>query len=246
MKDNKILLVTGASSDVGQALIRKVASNYTKVIAHYGHSSDAIKELASEFGDRIVPMQADFSSAADIDAMIACINEQNLMPDHVVHLVSPKAYNQKFDKDDIENFDIGWKVSVRSIVQILLSVMPYMKKQKYGKVIFMLTSCVLNLPAKYQSSYVTIKYALLGLMKSLSVEYADKGIAINAVSPDMIETKFLSEIPDLIVQKNAMSSPLGRNLTVNDVVPAYEYLLSDDGDAVRGGNLSITGVRSSR
>ena len=45
-----------------------------------------------------------------------------------------------------------------------------------GKVVFMLTSCVLNMPSKYQASYVTAKYALLGLMRSLSVEYADKGI----------------------------------------------------------------------
>lgn len=67
---------------------------------------------------------------------------------------------------------------------------PNMAKKKYGRIVFMLTSCTINNPPKYQSSYVTVKYALLGLMKALAVEYADRGITVNGVSPDMMETKF--------------------------------------------------------
>ena len=59
----------------------------------------------------------------------------------------------------------------------------------------MLTSCTTNIPPKYLASYVTSKYALLGLVKALSNEYADKGIRINGISPSMIETKFLENIP---------------------------------------------------
>lgn len=105
----------------------------------------------------------------------------------------------------------------------------------------MLTSSTLGIPPKYQAAYVSVKYMLLGLMKSLSAEYADKGITINGISPDMIETKFLTNIPDMVVQKNAQNSPIKRNLTLNDVIPAFEYLLSDAANAVTGQNLGITG-----
>lgn len=107
----------------------------------------------------------------------------------------------------------------------------------------MLTSCTENVPPKYLSPYVTVKYALLGLMKSLAAEYAEKGITVNGVSPDMMETRFLSEVSDIIVEKSAMTSPLGRNLTVQDAVPAFEYLLSDAAAAMTGQNLVISGGR---
>ena len=240
MKEHKILLVTGASSDVGAALISQVSTNYDKVIAHYSRSRSIVSALQQKFGEKIIPLQANFSDPVSIKNMLTTIDEKNIWPDHIVHFVAPKAYNQKFDKDVLENFDTDWDVSVKSIIQVLLASIPHMKKQKYGKIIFMLTSYVLNIPVKYQTSYVTTKYALLGLMKSLAVEYADKGITVNAVSPEMIETKFLAEIPTLIVEKNAMISPLGRNLTVHDVVPTYEFLLSDEADAISGVNIPIT------
>lgn len=237
----RILLVTGASSDIGTELIQKTAENYEIILAHYNHSAEKLLEIKERLGDKLVLLQADFSEREGVSELIARINEGNYSPDHIVHLPAQKIFHQKFSKCSWEEYQSGIDISLQSIVLLLQKYLPIMSKKKYGKVIFMLTSCVLNMPPKYQASYVTVKYALLGLMKSLSVEYADKGITVNGVSPDMIETKFLSQVPELIVQKNAMDSPLGRNLTVADVIPAFEYLLSDAADAVTGQNLGITG-----
>ena len=142
---------------------------------------------------------------------------------------------------DSVRLDQAFEVSVRSIFHILQSFMPHMSKQKYGRVVFMLTSYCLGLPPKYQSAYVTSKYALLGLMKALATEYDSKGITVNGISPEMIDTKFLSDLPDLIVEENAAKSPLKRNLQVDDVVPMLAYLLSDAAEAITGQNIAITG-----
>ena len=75
----------------------------------------------------------------------------------------------------------------------------------------------------------------------MAVEYAGKGITINGISPEMIETKFLSETPELIVKSNARENPLGRNLVVGDVVPAIKFLLSDQAGCITGQNIAITG-----
>ena len=81
-------------------------------------------------------------------------------------------------------------IALRSLVIILNSFISDMTKAKFGKIVVMLTSCTTNIPPKYLASYVTSKYALLGLVKSLANEYADKGIRINGVSPSMIFTKY--------------------------------------------------------
>ncbi len=241
MKDKKILLVTGASSDVGCELIRQIHGNYERIYAHYQHENDGFNELGRILGDKFIPIRADFSDAQSVKEMIASIAENGEGVDHIVHLSAPKLKTLQLRKTDWSGFEEGIHISIRSIYEICKAFLPGMAQRRYGKVIFMLSSCTLNMPPKYETDYVTVKYALLGLMKSLSVEYADKGITVNGVSPDMIETKFLKYVQELIVQKNATNSPLGRNLNVRDVVPAFQYLLSDGADTVTGQNFGVTG-----
>ena len=116
-----------------------------------------------------------------------------------------------------------------------------MVKNKYGRIVFLLSSCTDGIAPKYLSDYVTAKYALLGLMRTLSSEYAGKGIAINAVSPGMMETKLLNETSELIIQQNAMANPNGRNIRVEEILPAVSLFLSETGEMLTGQNLIISG-----
>ena len=99
----------------------------------------------------------------------------------------------------------------------------------------------MGVPPKALSHYTTIKYALLGLVKSLASEYADKCIRINAVSPSMTETKFLSNINEKLIEISAQNNPLNRNATPSDIVPAVKFLLSGDASFINGANIPITG-----
>ena len=240
MKD-KILFITGASSDVGIEIIRKCRNNYKRIIAHYHNEAKQLDELKNQVGDKLITIQADFSEEEDVNRMINEMISAELFPNHIVHLSSPKFRIQKFHKEEINSFRSYYLVSVESIILILKRFLPYMTKQKYGKIVFALSQNVIGQPANYQSAYTIMKYALLGLMKSLSVEYADKGITVNAVSPNMIDTKFLSEIPEVIVQQNAEKMPQKKNLNVNEVAPLFGFLLSDEADRITGENIAITG-----
>lgn len=243
-KQNKKLMVIGASSDMGTALISKIEGNYDKIYAHYLHEKPALSELKNKLGEKLVLLQADLEDKSSIEEKILKpLREQNEEPCHIVYLPSLKIFIERFHKSKSQDFKRGMQISVYAAVQILQEYMPRMAKQKYGKVVMMLTANVLNNPPGYQSVYVTHKYALLGLMKSLAAEYASKNITVNGVSPDMIETDFLSELPELVIAQNAQNGPTGRNLQVSDVVPAFEYLLSDEADAVTGVNIPITGGR---
>lgn len=241
MKEHKVLLVTGASSEVGRALIRRVAGEYETIWAHYCRTVEPLEELCREFGKKVVPIQADFLDETSIRAMIGKIVSSGQTPDHIVHLPAMKTFNERFHKRRWEDYQPGIDTSLRSAVLLLHAFIPGMVKQKYGRVVFMLTAYLIGVPPKFQSPYITVKYALYGLMRSLAAEYADKGITVNAVSPEMIETRFLEDIPELVVQQNAGNSPLKRNLTVEDVLPAFAYFLSDEAEAVTGQNFGITG-----
>ena len=223
----KVLLVTGASSELGINLINKVYGDYKRIYLQYRNMNDQLQETIDYLKDKteIVLFKVDLSNVLDVNKMIADINESMILPNCIVHFPAPKAYNMQFHRDKWENYDLGWIVSVRSIVMILQAFVKNMARNKYGRIVFMLTNNTNNLPAKYQSSYVTVKYALLGLMKSLSVEYIDKGITVNGVSPDMMETKFLSNLPELIIEQNKANSPIGRNIYIKEVVPIMEYML---------------------
>ncbi len=244
-KGKKALLVLGASSDVGSELIALVHAQYDVILAHFYHKNEKIEALREQLGDRMLLLQADLSRAEERNQMIAKVKEQEIEDLHIVHMAAPKCKNVKFIKSDLVDFESQMQVSVYPVIEVLQALLPDMVKKRTGKVIFMLTAYTRNMPPKYLSPYVMGKYALLGLMKSLSAEYAERGITVNAVSPEMMETKFLSEIPELVVEQSAAGNPMGRNITVAEVIPTFAFLLSEAADCVTGQNIAVTGVKHS-
>ena len=238
---NKILLVTGASSDVGIKLIESIAKDYDKIICHYFSNDDKLVNLSKKEEGKLICIKGNFSTAEGIDAFVNKLAELNLDITHLVHLPAKRSNPNKFHRGDDNDFIEGYTIGVISIVKILKYVIPVMLKNNYGKIVFMLSSFTTNSVPKFQAAYITIKYALLGLMRDLAREYIPRGIRVNAVSPQMMETKFLSEMSSLVVEQNAKESPLGRNITIEEIIPTFKLLLSEESDAIVGENISVTG-----
>lgn len=238
----KVLLMLGASSECGLGILDRVNQNYTHIYAHYGKNAQALLRMKEKLNERLTLIQDDFSGENGGEAVVRAMREKGIFPDHVVHLPAAPYQNVKFVKAGWEPFEEGIRISVHSAVAVLQHVIGQMLKEKRkGRIIFMLSSCTENTPPKFTSPYVAVKYAMLGLMKALSAEYAERGITVNAVSPSMMETKFLDKVPELIVQQAAASSPFGRNLRVEDVVPVFDFLLSEKAELLTGQNIVISG-----
>ncbi len=238
--NNKVLLMTGASSDIGCKIISEVADEFDYIIAHHIGDDAKLANLKEQLGEKLILLYGNFLDEEGTYKFVEDVKNTGKIPTHIVHLPAGKYENIKFGKITWNKFNTDINIALRSLVIILNNFLPEMAKNKYGKIIVMLSSCTLNIPPKYVSSYVTTKYALLGLVKALSNEYADKGIQINGVSPSMMETKFLKDIPELIIQQNAANSPTGKNLSVDDVVPMFKFLLSEDANCITGQNMAIT------
>ena len=137
--------------------------------------------------------------------------------------------------------DKAYQIQVRALARLCQSVLPVMAKDKLGKAVIMLSECTLGMPPKYMTEYVTVKYAALGLMRALSLEYADKNINVNGLSPGMMETKFLSEIDARFIEMNAAGSVKKRNVTTEETAQAIAFLVSEGSDYMNGVNLNLSG-----
>ena len=236
----KILLITGASSDIGKEIIEQTNEEYDYIIAHHNGDEENLIELKKKLKDKLILIEGNFKDKDATFQFVEDIKKIGKIPTHIVHLPAGKYENIKFSKLKWDKFENDLNIAFRSLVIILNNFLPIMAKNKYGKIVVMLTSCTTNIPPKYVASYVTSKYALLGLVKALANEYADKGIRINGISPTMIETKFLQNIPELLIEQNALNSPTGKNLSIEEVIPMFQFLLSDKSNSITGQNIAIT------
>ncbi len=242
---DKVLLVLGASSEMGIAAIQDVKDDYDRVIAHYFHMNDPLRSLKETLGEKITLIQADLSDEKQIESLIEAINSANVVPTHIIHFPAQQIQFRRFSKTKWEDFERGFDISVKSLFLIAQAFLPKMAKTGHGKMIVMISYVTDGLPPKYYADYVVTKYALLGLVKSLAVEYAEKGITVNGISPAFVETRFTRDLPEKVRELNEASSPIGRNLNVDDIIPAIRFLLSDGSDCINGQNLLITCGRSS-
>jgi len=238
---NEPLLITGASSDIGCALVRQLLSKPEAplVLAHSYSSGEKLLALQSEFGDKLRLLQADFSDSVSVTSMADQIAGEYGTPAGIVHLPALRLSYERFTKFKWDRFETDLAIQVQSAVTLLQRFLPKMAKLPRARVIFVLSSVVHGVPPKFMSMYTTIKYTQLGLMRALAAEYAATPVRINAISPSMVETQFLQEIAEVAVQMSASANPQGRNATPSDLMGAFELLLSPASDYIHGIEIPI-------
>ena len=235
-----IILIIGASSDIGLEFIESVSDD-ALIIAHYNSSNQKLLELSKNVTNELVTLKADLSKEEEINGLLDVIESAYGIPSKIIHLAAPKFENIRFKDISWGNFQNEINISLKSIILILNRFLPKMAKLKQGKIVIILSSVVINVPPKALAQYTTIKYALLGLVKSLASEYSDKNIQINAVSPSMIETKFLDNMNEKLIELNSFNHPLKRNATIKEVIPIIKMLISKESNYINGVNIPITG-----
>jgi len=238
-----ILLITGASADLGVTLIRRILERPDPplVLAHHHSGKGRIEALRTEaFADHLVPIEADLTSPDAVTAMAERIEAEHGTPTQFVHLPGLPLVYERFPKFNFTHFERDLSLQLKAAILLLQRFMPKMAKMPRAKVVFVLSSVTRGLPPKFLSMYTVVKHAQLGLMKALASEYASTGVTVNAVSPGMIETRFLEKVPEVAVKMAASSHPRGRNATPDDVIGAITFLLSAGSDYITGAEIPIT------
>ena len=237
------LLVTGASSDLARGLLRSLLKKDAslRVLAHCHSGRDRVEELRQEFGDRVVVLEADLSARSGVQHLVSEVRRQSSVLSTIIHFAGRKLALERSSKFDLDAFEQDFSVQVTSLAHLLREFLPSMARgERLSHVIFVLSSVTWGVPPKYMSAYTVVKYAQLGLMRALAAEYEGTKVNINAASPSMVETRFLSNVPRTAIEMAAAQSPTKRNVTVEEVVAAIEFLLSPAADSINGANLLVS------
>lgn len=241
---DETVLITGASSDLAMELIRSIANAglSVQILAHFHQGNERMEQMKRELGDGFHPIQADLGSQEGVEHLIAQVRSYTGFPNKIVHFAGLKLRLERFHQGDLKRFDIDFHVQVRAAMRLLQEFLPAMARaEQHTKVVLVLSSVTVGVPAKFMSAYTVVKYAELGLLRALTADYAGTAVNINGVSPYMVETRFLSEIPEKALQLAAAAAPGKRLATRAEIVSAIHFLLSSASDYLYGINLPVTG-----
>ena len=230
----RTVLITGATSSFGQELITRLPSD-AKIIAQSRRS------LPSKFSKdpRIINVISDLSKSDFLNDFESQIDFSQV--DEVVHFAAAPMRMQNFSATKSEQLLADYQTNFLSVVSLLTKVAATRKQtQRQIRVVLMLTD-MLRSPKKGETSYITSKFALLGLIKSLSTEYSGNDLRINAVSPSLVETKYVEHFPEFLRLDISNKHPMKRHCTVAEVIDSVEFLLSPQSSFINGQNIFING-----
>lgn len=237
----KRYLLLGASSDLCCAFLRRhIWEEEDEIVAQYFSNVEGLKKIMQEIPAQLTLIQADFRNADSTEKFASRLKADGFVPTHILHVPAVPIENQRFTEITWNDAEAQMTVQCRALIVVLQTVIKQMAKSKQGKIVIGLSSCTINMPPKYLSSYVMAKFALMGLGKAIAAEYAAKHIQVNMVSPSMMETKFLQKMHEQVIQQSAASNPTKCNVTPDDVIGVIEYLFSDENTCVTGVNIPVT------
>lgn len=234
------LLVTGSTSDLGYGYLKKFKNKNITIIAFYYDFEERLDDLIENYGLNIVKIYFDFLCLDNMEEKVKKLSEKYFIS-KVLHLSAPIVKQERFNKISKEVFYNDFTIQVVSLVEILKVVLLRMKKEKKGKILVVLTSYIVGAPPKFLSSYVTSKYAMMGFLKSLVSEYGQFNIQINGISPSMIQSKFLNNMDERVVEMGIEKHPMKRTVTIDEVAETIDYLFFNNNSFLNGNNILLTG-----
>ena len=234
---NKKILITGATGGIGNALVKKFVSLEGKVLAT-GTKTEKLEVLKKDFPN-INVLKFDISDHSKIEEFIENVSSQLSGLDILINNAGLNMDNLSLRMKDEE-----WKkvidVNLGSTFFLCKHALKKMLKNKYGKIVN-ITSVVGHTGNLGQANYAASKAGIIGMSKSLAIEYAKKNITINCVSPGFIQSKMTDNIVENIKAVLTSRIPMGRLGSGEDVSNTVAFLSSDASSYITGETIHVNG-----
>ena len=240
--EGRVALVTGASRGIGRATAALFARNGATVWINYYKSRRAAEDLCqsiAESGGSCRLVQADVTRENDIARMTDEIAAEGGL-DILVNNAGPKIVSRPFARLEWQAMADAYEQIVGSAFRVTQAALPALKTSR-GSIVTVLSTAALGRTAHNWLPYVAAKSALLAMNKNLAQELGPDGVRVNMISPSMVDTDLVSDVPERMRQMTVSGTPLRRLATAEDVAGAALMLASPYAGFVTGENLLVTG-----
>tara|TARA_B100000989_G_scaffold195674_1_gene147706 strand:+ start:3764 stop:4501 length:738 start_codon:yes stop_codon:yes gene_type:complete len=235
---NLNIILTGATGGIGGAILDKLQNNDAKVIAT-GTNQEKLDFIKNKY-DNVITKRFDISNHSSIEKFIDECDE--IFQNKIDILINNAGITQ--DNLAIRMKDDEWNkvldINLTSTFFLSKNVLKKMLKNKNGKIIN-ITSVVGHAGNIGQTNYSASKSGLIGMSKSLALEYGKKNIKINCISPGFIKSDMTDKISEnyKVIMKERI--PLARFGVPNDVANAVIFLSSSMADYITGETIHVNG-----
>ena len=236
--EGKTILVTGASSGIGQAAAIECSKMGAKVIITARNETRLAKTLEELEGEGHQMILCDLSNESEIDYLVSVLPE-------VQGLISNAGFTKIIPVQFISADDINNILQVNTVAPMILLQKLLKKKiiKKGASVVFTSSMSGLGCCSVGNSMYTASKGAISAFIRCVALELAPKNIRVNAVCPAMVDTGILDSgtVSQEQLKADVKNYPLGRYGRPNDIAWAMIYFLSDASSWITGDNLVIDG-----
>ena len=235
---NKNIIVTGASGGIGNSIIKKLNEAGANILAS-GTRVEKLEELKNNFKN-IKILKFDISQSDKIEEFIENgTNELGGGLDGIVNNAGITQDNLAI-RMSLEEWQKVINVNLTSTFLMCKFAIKKMLKNKSGKIVN-ITSVVGHTGNLGQANYVASKAGIVGMSKSLSIEYAKKNININCISPGFIKTAMTDKIDEKYKEIIISKIPSARLGEPDDIANAVLFLSSDQSNYINGETLHVNG-----
>jgi 3-oxoacyl-[acyl-carrier protein] reductase len=240
---HKTVLVIGGSGGIGSATCLQLARDGFDVAIHYHNNrkkAEDLKKTITENGQKAVIVTGNMYREHDV-------SEIKVMSERIIGDISvivncstipiPAIKFSDLEWDDLQShYDSNIKISFN----LLKIFSPKWQENKFGKFIG-ITSLAAEKPNSDWLPYITGKSSLNGFVKALAFELAPKGIRLNLVSPGMVDTPLITDVPEKVRLLSAAQTPLRVLATPEDIANTIAFLASDRANYLTGETIRVNG-----
>ena len=241
MLNGKLVLVTGASRGIGQAIAMTLGAAGATIIGT-ATTEEGANNISRAFSDNKIlgkGMKLNVTDNDQISNLMQAITQAYGSIDILIN-------NAGITRDNIllrmkeEEWDEIINTNLSSVCKMSKAVLRGMIKKKSGRIIS-ITSVVGAMGNAGQSNYAAAKAGIMGFTKSLAREVGLRGITVNAIAPGFIETDMTDKLPE--DQKVSLTAqiPMARLGTVDEIALAVLFLAGDSSSYITAQTLHVNG-----
>ena len=239
--NDDIVVVTGASRGIGQAIALELGARGATVVgtATSDKGAGAISASLADNGIRGTGMVLNVTDADSIAAFFKAVQDAYGNPTVLVNNAGITRDNLMMRMKDDEWDDVI-STNLSSAFRMSKACLRGMMKARHGRIIT-ISSIIGATGNPGQANYAATKAGVIGFTKSLAREVGSRGITVNAVAPGFIDTDMTRALPE--EQRNHLLEqiPMARLGDVKDIANAVAFLASEEASYITGETLHVNG-----